>query len=85
MGEDWHCGKCRPISPEKDDVSDTFKCEKCGGVFDKGWTDEEAVHELHTTFGENEDVADCAVVCDDCYKNLARPHYLDPWAASGDK
>ena len=48
-------------------MSDTYKCAMCGGVFEKGWTDEEAEQELQQNFqGITPD--DCDIVCDDCYK-----------------
>lgn len=46
-----------------------YKCEMCGGVFVVAWTDEEAKQEA----AENSfDVAECGIICDDCYK-------LTPW------
>lgn len=49
-------------------MSDTFRCDNCGGVFAKGWTDEVAEQELAQNF-PGFTAADCGVVCDDCYKN----------------
>ncbi len=47
----------------------TFECVVCGGVFEKGWTEEEALSELSETFpGIPQD--ECSVVCDDCYKRM---------------
>lgn len=47
-------------------ISDNqFKCAECGGVFDKGWTDEEAAAEKTANGFDN---MLCVVVCDDCYK-----------------
>jgi epoxyqueuosine reductase QueG len=37
----------------------------CGGIFEKGLTDEEAIAEAESK-GLN--VSDCDLVCDDCYK-----------------
>lgn len=48
-----------------------FKCACCGGEFEKGWSDEEALAEAKTQFTQVE-LSDKAVVCDDCYKNLMR-------------
>jgi hypothetical protein len=45
-----------------------YKCAACGGVFEKGWSDEEALAELDATFGVP--VEDCALVCDDCYREM---------------
>jgi hypothetical protein len=46
-----------------------YKCEACGGVFEKGWSDDEAVAELDATFG-GVPVEDCAIICDDCYRKM---------------
>lgn len=48
-------------------MSDTFKCACCDGVFEKGWSDEEAKAELGETF-EGFEPEDCDLVCDDCFK-----------------
>ena len=46
-----------------------YKCAACHGVFDKGWSDEEAKAELGVNFpGMTTD--DCGIVCDDCYKAM---------------
>lgn len=45
-----------------------YRCEMCGGIFEKGWTDEEALEEYKNIFGEEATIAnDNYVVCDDCY------------------
>lgn len=46
-----------------------FKCDECGGVFEKGWSDEEAYAEQENNFGDmpNEQMA---IVCDDCFKEI---------------
>lgn len=50
---------------------DEYRCELCGGVFAKAWTDEEAEAELHARFPGHETVA-CSVVCDDCYRTMLK-------------
>jgi hypothetical protein len=52
-------------------MSDTYTCAKCGGVFGKGWTDEEAMAEHNENF-PGESLSDCAVICDDCYNKLMK-------------
>ncbi len=48
-----------------------YKCAMCGGVFEKGLTDEEAMKECVENFGEEMASAeDNDVVCDSCYKNI---------------
>ena len=46
-----------------------YRCAACGGVFDKGWSDEDAKAEHTKTFPETP-LDDCAIVCDDCYKRM---------------
>jgi hypothetical protein len=46
-----------------------YKCAHCGGIFEKGWTDEEAMAE------QKEDLpgvplSECELVCDDCCKQF---------------
>jgi hypothetical protein len=49
-------------------VSETYTCASCGGVFVKGWSDEEARAEHEAVFGLTvEQVADPVTICDDCY------------------
>lgn len=46
-----------------------FRCAICGGVFTKGWTDEEALAEMNRDFPDF--VAEqCDVVCDECYRDI---------------
>lgn len=46
-----------------------FTCAECGGTFEKGRTDEEALSELKIKFpGHNPE--DCEIICDDCWKSL---------------
>ena len=44
-----------------------YKCAFCGGVFLKGWSDEESEKELNEDF-PGWTPEDCNLVCDDCYK-----------------
>ncbi len=43
-----------------------YKCSCCGGIFQKAWSDEDAMAESLKVFRE-EDLADKAVVCCDCW------------------
>lgn len=46
-------------------MSDTFKCSWCGGEFEKGWSDEEAIAEA---IASGFDPAECnVVICSECY------------------
>jgi hypothetical protein len=53
-----------------------FTCGVCKGVFDCGWTDDEARTELGENF-PGIDVSACGVVCDDCYK-IFEPFIQEP-------
>lgn len=47
-------------------MSDTYTCAACGGVFEKGWTEEEAADELAQNFPGCE-IQACVLICEDCY------------------
>jgi len=47
----------------------TYTCALCKGVFEFGWSDEEAKAELEENF-EGFTTEECDVVCDDCYKKM---------------
>jgi hypothetical protein len=49
-------------------MSNKYVCARCGGKFEKGWSDEEAKAELDSTFAVP--VEQCALVCDDCFRLL---------------
>lgn len=44
----------------------------CGGAFEYGWSDEEAIKEATEAFGKPPAEWKCkaAVVCDDCYRGM---------------
>jgi len=50
-------------------VSKTYTCAACEGVFDYGWTEEEALAEKEENFGDMP-TEEMAVVCDDCYNKM---------------
>lgn len=49
-----------------------YRCDCCGGIFDKGWSDEEARAEAEQQFGEalHAEGEPPALVCDDCYNEI---------------
>jgi len=56
-----------PITPDDTLVKrGEFRCEDCGGVYENGWSDEEASAESQAAFG----ITTGAVVCDDCYNKI---------------
>lgn len=48
-----------------------YKCDACGGVFERGWSNEDAKQEYKDKFGM-EVREDDGIVCDDCYKQMMR-------------
>ena len=48
-----------------------FRCTHCGGVFLKGWSEEEARKEAEQWGDELEEQGE-AVVCDPCYQEFMR-------------
>lgn len=50
-----------------------YRCAKCGGVFVKGQSDEDAQKEYEEKFGEYA-VADKCVVCDDCWIEMQKKY-----------
>jgi hypothetical protein len=49
-----------------DTPSNTYTCALCGGTFEKGLTDEEALAEKDALF-PGVPLEDCDIVCDDCF------------------
>lgn len=47
-----------------------FRCERCGGVFPKAWTDEEAAAEAKAVWGAVPAPEEAATICDDCYREF---------------
>ena len=49
-----------------------YQCARCGEVYEKGWTDEEADAEATKIFGKHPDQwkDEKAVICDDCFKEV---------------
>lgn len=53
---------------------DHFRCAMCGGIFRKGWSEEEAVAEAIAQGFVN---VPLEIVCDDCYATT-------PWGGAKD-
>ena len=48
-----------------------YECEHCGGVFNKGWSDKEAMAETNEIFSEEEiEHGGLSILCDDCHKKF---------------
>lgn len=50
-------------------MADTYKCAACGGVFEKTRTDDEAMAETRSHFG-NIRPEECVILCDDCFRAM---------------
>jgi len=46
-----------------------YQCENCGGIFERGQSDEKALEELSKEF-PNTSIDNCVLVCDNCYKEI---------------
>lgn len=60
--------------------ANTYTCSACHGVFESGWTDEEAQAEALSIFG-----AQCgpmSMVCDECWHKMGE-HYGFPHDTPG--
>ena len=63
--------KDNELAPSAEDEvgPNQYRCDCCGMIYEKGWTDEEAAAETKEVFGvEHGD--DDAVVCDTCFKMM---------------
>jgi DNA-directed RNA polymerase subunit RPC12/RpoP len=49
-----------------------YQCAKCGNVYNKGWTDEEAKAEACEVFPglDSDNHEESAILCDDCYNEM---------------
>lgn len=49
-----------------------YKCEMCHEVYEKGWTDEEALEEAARIFGKPMAEWNCgqSIICDDCFEKI---------------
>ena len=54
-----------------------YKCTICGGEFEAGWSEEEALAEMKDNFGEDTAKEQCEVFCDDCFKKPTETKTLE--------
>lgn len=47
-----------------------FQCSACGGIFDKGWSDKDALHEFRESY-PTMPMEEAAIICDDCFKVMS--------------
>lgn len=50
---------------------DLFQCQACGGTFEKGCTDEEALEEMKKNFGDLPE-ENQSFICDVCYQKFMK-------------
>ncbi len=61
----------RTIGPQDQPMNENeYTCAFCHGTFEKGWTEQEALAEASSIWGQQPSTHDMAVVCDDCYKRM---------------
>lgn len=48
----------------------TFTCRFCGGTFEMGRSEQEAIDEARRLFGEHR--ADDGIVCEDCFRAIEK-------------
>jgi len=60
------------LNTKKEMKKNEFECAKCGGVFEKARSDEEAKKEAEGFFGKNPNDwnDEVVVVCDDCFNEI---------------
>jgi DNA-directed RNA polymerase subunit RPC12/RpoP len=54
---------------EEFDPKTEYKCEACGGIFNKGWSDEEALAEYKENFPDIP-FSETGLVCDECFNKM---------------
>ena len=47
-----------------------YECAACHGIFEKGWSDEEAAEEFHDYFPDLPIDDETALICDPCYEAM---------------
>ena len=52
-------------------VRHDYECAECHGIYEKAWSDEEAIQEKEALF-PNVNIEDCEIVCDDCFNNIIK-------------
>jgi len=59
------------MKPDQIMRPELYTCENCNGVFEKGWTDDEAEAEAGLLWTDEEmEIEGRALVCDDCFQQM---------------
>lgn len=48
-----------------------FTCVICGGIFTNAWTEEEAIAEKDSLWGDTP-IEECSTACDKCFNEIVR-------------
>jgi len=56
----------------------TYRCDKCGGVFEAPEGDDEAAMTEKTRDFPDVPMSECKRVCEDCYQEIMASHRLKP-------
>ena len=56
-------------NPRNETVPTTFSCDMCHEEIVKGWSEQDALEELHENF-PGYTIEECSPVCGDCYAKL---------------
>lgn len=57
---------------ERELKQNEFQCAMCKGIFEKGWSDEEAEKEAEELWGKKTSISDprMVIVCDNCFQKI---------------
>ena len=52
-------------------TGESYTCDNCGGAFEKGWSDEEAIEEAVSLYPAEDLAAEPpGIVCDGCFREI---------------
>lgn len=64
-----------PTELKKKIKKNEFRCEACGEIYGKAWSDEEANKEADAIWTKEERATPQAVICDDCFQKGMNKHF----------
>lgn len=54
-----------------------YLCESCGNIYEKGWSDQEAMAEKNTIFPDAP-MSECGIVCEPCFQKISSYFGINP-------
>jgi hypothetical protein len=63
--------EARRVLRDNRDSAGNFRCAQCGGVFEKGWSEDEVIAEAAENGFDLSDPSELVVVCEDCYRKMS--------------